>query len=309
MSHDVSSTNKHASGLTIVELMVALACFSIILSGIYLLFFQQNRHIAAEEEIIDLQLNGRVAMDRLNFIFRHAGFGCKDSFSKGDSMSGDDPDGSSVSIDSVLWDVQNTSVNGTNSDAVVVVYGFRKVAEVDGSHPNSPVNFKNIGSPSINTNSDRFHNYLAFAPDIQGNRVYRVTDASDPYDFSQNIDTLEDEAAVYMVVPVRVKVVDDVLYFQNFVYSSLSNKEDYWKIAEHVQVLQLQYTTDGSTWVDNPADPESIRGVQYFLLMKSERVDPDYTDTKSYTLAGQTVGPFQDHYHRKLFQGRVWLRN
>lgn len=288
-----------------VELMVALACFSVVLSGIYLIFFNQNRHIAAEEEIIEIELNGRVAKERLNFLFRHVGFGCKDSFVAGGSMSGNDPDASGVTINSALWDIQNTTANGTNSDSVVAVYGFRKVAEVDGQQNTTPVDLKNIGSPSITTSQTDFKNYVAFAPNMEGNAFYRVTDASDPYDFEQNIDLLTDEADVYMVVPVRIKVVNEVLQFQNFAYTN----SNLWEIAEHIQSLQLQYTTDGSTWEDNPADLEDVIGVSFFVLTRTQRPDPDYTDTKSYTMAGQTVGPFQDSFHRKLFQGTVWLRN
>ena len=261
-----------------------------------------------------MQLNGRVAMERLNFIFRHAGFGCKDSFATGGSMDGEEPDGSTVSIDSVLWDIQNTTANGTNSDSVVVAYGFRRVAK-DTVISGSDVNCNRTNGPTITNNGDAndvddFKNYLAFVPDTGGNRFYQVqtvslTGKNYVINLFQSNEELESGADVYMVVPVRIMVVNNLLSFKNFAYKS----SNLWEIAEHIQSLQLQYTTDGSTWEDNPADLEDVIGVSFFVLTRTQRPDPDYTDTKSYTMAGQTVGPFQDSFHRKLFQGTVWLRN
>jgi type IV pilus assembly protein PilW len=293
------------SGLTLVELLISITCLLLILAGVYDVFSRQSETATAEQEILNMQMSSRVAIERLGFVFGNAGFGCRDSFNDGETMSGDDPDGNgSVTVDQVFWDIQNNNVNGTNPDSVVVTYGFRKVAEVDGLHNSTTsVDFKNIGSPSITTSD--FKKYLCFFPNIEGDLFYEVDDATDPFGITKETPQLSDDSEVYMVTPVRIKLVDECLYLQNFAYS----QTNLWEAVENIQDLQLQYTTDGTSWVDNPADPEDVIGVRIFVLARTERRDPGYSDSKTYELAGQTVGPFNDPYHRKVAQTTVWVRN
>lgn len=299
------SNSNFSSGMTIIELLVATACLSVVMGGILVFFSAQSKTATFEREIVDMQLNSRVAMERLTYIFSHAGYGCSDSFQDGQVMSGDDPDLGNVNIDSFLWDIQNN--NATSPDSVVVVYGFHKIAEIDGDYnsTNIGIDFKNKGNPDITTSNTDFKNYINFFPNVEGNEFYRVTSGSDPYDLDQAIELLTNESSVYMVTPTRVKVANGTLQLQNFCYST----NGMWDIAENIQDIQLQYTTDGSSWVDVPSDPNDVIGVSIELLARTDDPDPDYRDVKTYTLAGQTVGPFNDAFHRKYSRARVWLRN
>ncbi len=288
-----------------MELLISITCLLLILAGVYDVFSRQSETSTVEQEILNMQMSSRVAIERLGFVFSNAGFGCRDSFDHGKTMSGDDPDGNgTVTVNQVFWDIQNNNVNGTNPDSVVATYGFRLVAEVDGLHNSTTsVDFKNVGSPNITTSD--FKKYLCFFPNIEGDLFYEVTDATDPYDLDQETPQLSDDSEVYMVTPVRVKLVNETLYLQNFAYTQTK----LWESAENIQDLQLQYTTDGTSWVDNPADPEDVIGVRIFVLARTERPDPGYSDSKTYELAGQSVGPFNDPFHRKVAQTTVWVRN
>lgn len=299
---------RHASsGMTIVELLIASTCMILVMGAVFVIFSSQSKTATYEREIIDMQLNSRVAMERLTFLFSHAGYGCSDSFKNGKTMSGDDPDSNAtITINSVLWDVQDNNATGWTPDSVGVVYGFKKVTEVFGSYSNtsSNIDLENNPSPQIKSTTTEFKNYISFYPNIEGDEFYQVMDASDPYDVDESVELLLDDSAVYMVTPTRIRVVNGTLQFQNFCYDS-----GMWSIADNIQDLQFRYTTDGTNWVDVPSDPSDVIGVSFELLARTDDPDPSYTDVKTYTLGGQSVGPFNDSFHRKLSRARVWLRN
>lgn len=300
--------------MTIVELLIATTCMALVMGAVFVIFSSQSKTSTFEREIINMQLNSRVAMERLSFIFSHAGFGCTDSFQDGKTMTGDDPDNATMPIDSFLWDITNQNATGYSPDSVVVVYGFRKVAEVDGEHSNlnPSKNFKNFDGPTISSTSSKFKKYITFFPNIDGNKVYEVTSGSDPYILDESIEILLDETNVYMVTPNRVKVFNGNLQFQNFCYDS-----DGWDIATNIQDVQFRYTTDGSTWVEVPGKPNDVIGVAINLLVRSESEDPNYKDVKTYEYqwpdgSTEIVGPFNgtlNKYHRKHSRAHVWLRN
>ncbi len=303
---EIVRTNESIeTGFTFVELLIAATCMLFIVGAAYGVFSQQTRQTRAEQYAVEMQMNSKVAMERLYFIFSHAGFGCSDSFAAGTSMSGDDPEGASATVTSSIWDIQNSDP-GTGSDSVVVVYGFRKVGEVDGDHTDASfLDIKNAEGPSISSSTSLFKRYVCIFPDEDANQFYQITGSSDPYSLGSTIDSVTDESTVYMVTPVRIMLDDQVLLFKNFVYTSL----EYWEVADGIENLQLQYTTDGSTWSDTVSDPSDVIGVKVFLLVRSEEPEPGFTSDAVFTLAGQPLGPFTDHYHRKLHQEVVWIRN
>ncbi|MEA3347994.1 MAG: PilW family protein, partial [Pseudomonadota bacterium] len=96
-------------------------------------------------------------------------------------------------------------------------------------------------------------------------------------------------------------------------------------VADNIQDLQFQYGIDTGTdgqidsWVDNPTDITQIRAIRVFILARTGKIDKEYTDTKTYTLAGGTVGPFTGtdsanlntykHVHRYLLESTITVRN
>ncbi len=295
---------RSKAGMTLVELLVAMACLAIVMGAVYQMFWGQSKIATAEQQILELQRNARVASERLSFLIANAGFGCSGSF-PGSTLTGDDPDGGTIAINSVVSDIVNVSP-GNGSDSVVFTLGFKKVAEVDGGHnQTNSIDFKNVGTPSITTSTNDFKNNISFYPNINGNLVYTVIDASDPYEVDSEVAYLGDGSSVFMVSPVRVKKQGNELYLQNFSYSS----SQFWSVAKNLENIQFQYTEDGNGWKDVPDDIDNVIGVKYFLLFKSGREDPGYRNTNNYTMAGVTLPKYNDAYHRYLTQETVWIRN
>lgn len=306
---------KSARGFTLTELMVTLVCVTVIIGAIFSSFGSQIRIEGGQQNVLDMQANSRIVMDELTWLFRHAGYGCEDSFGAGNTMTGNDPeDGSTLTLGSVL-DITNNVSAGTvlNPDEVIVITGFTKVAEVNGDHSNTAnITLKNVDTPTISTAVTDFKQYITFSP-YSGNVFFQVSTESNPYVVDRPVLRLDADSDVYMVAPTRVQVRNDIdrtLLFQNFAYSSTPDPNQFWEVADGIEDLQFQYTTDnGATWVDDPVNPAEVQAVRIFLLARSTITDANYSDVKTYDLAGQTVGPFNDNFHRSLSTTTVWLRN
>lgn len=65
---------KHQSGFTLVELLVVILIFGIFAGAVYSLYIAHMKTVIAREEVLDVQQNVRIAMDRLTRDLRMAGF-------------------------------------------------------------------------------------------------------------------------------------------------------------------------------------------------------------------------------------------
>lgn len=345
----IKIVNPDHRGFTLIELLVAMTAAMILIGALVLVFLSQSKMSASEEEMLSLQLNLRVATQRLSHALSHAGFGSSDSFQNGSSMTGNEP--GSGAIDPPITRFVSHIGNGTSGtpnltslspDSVIIVYGFRKigteVAEIIS--PNS-VRLTGDLSPAPDPNTGNFRRYFSFFPNFAGNVFYELTNISSrTLTFSTSVDAPRGSSA-YMVVPIRIQVANfvkenrlgqnitmPVLQLKNFAYDSALG----WIGAEHIEDLQIQYSIDGKTWfdsIDDSADLQKIRKIRFWVLGRSENQTGtqsqvfEITDLKANLGASDMcivppvdgacviyrVGPFNDGHARMLSRGEVVLRN
>ena len=77
---------RSPKAFSLTELMVTLVVSSLLVSGIVTGYLVQKRSYEDEGALIDMQLSGRLAMNRITEIIRNAGLGCRDNFPPGDSQ-------------------------------------------------------------------------------------------------------------------------------------------------------------------------------------------------------------------------------
>jgi prepilin-type N-terminal cleavage/methylation domain-containing protein len=65
-------TNK---GVTLIELLIALVISSILIAGLYRVFIGQHKSYTVQEQVVDMQQNVRVSINRMMSEIRMAGFG------------------------------------------------------------------------------------------------------------------------------------------------------------------------------------------------------------------------------------------
>lgn len=83
-------------------------------------------------------------------------------------------------------------------------------------------------------------------------------------------------------------------------------------IADYVEAVEFNYVLDdGSTSSSvSGAKMNRIEAVQISLLIRSSKIDPQYTNTKIYTTYANTDwGPFNDNYRRHLAMVNIKIRN
>ncbi len=67
--------NKHkSSGFTLIELMIAMTIGVLVMAAVMTAFISQHRSYLAQDDIIDMQQNGRAAMDMLTRDIRTVGY-------------------------------------------------------------------------------------------------------------------------------------------------------------------------------------------------------------------------------------------
>jgi len=71
---------RSRKAFTLPELMVTLVVSGLLVSGIVSGYMVQKRSYEDEASLIDMQMNGRLATDRVAEVIRNAGLGCKDNF-------------------------------------------------------------------------------------------------------------------------------------------------------------------------------------------------------------------------------------
>jgi len=99
---------------------------------------------------------------------------------------------------------------------------------------------------------------------------------------------------------------------ESFAGSKRLRRDDFTSreiLDQAVDGLQFEYLLDDGAIVDQPADTKNVRGIRISLLVRSLRHDRDYIDTGSYTLANQVYGPFRDHFRRQLVTRLVEVKN
>ncbi|WP_028571979.1 PilW family protein [Desulfonatronum lacustre] len=345
--------NSNGDGFTIVELIIAMLAMMVLIGALVLVFISQSRMSVSEEEMLSLQMNLRVATERLSHAFSHAGFGGYDSFQDGFSMTGNEPGAGNITINTFVSNIENgESISTTlDPDSLVIVYGFKKIGTVDSITDNVVQLKSGSGYPAPSPLPDQdvnlFKRYFYFFPNYEGN-VFSVLDPSAnvadggrKLTFLRNVDAPE-EATMYMVSPSRIQIVETAktnrigktitiptLYLKNFAYTSAQ----YWIVAENIEDLQVQYSTDGEKWLDDPVNLLDIRKIRFWVVGRSENQtgvqsqvfevtdltknigEPVDMCIEQYTEDGDShcvmyrVGPFSDGYARMLSRGEVVLRN
>ncbi|NWG04882.1 MAG: prepilin-type N-terminal cleavage/methylation domain-containing protein [Syntrophaceae bacterium] len=66
---------KKEKGLTLIELLIAIVISALIIAGLYRTFIGQQKTYSVQEQIVEIQQNARVAVNRMMSEIRMAGFG------------------------------------------------------------------------------------------------------------------------------------------------------------------------------------------------------------------------------------------
>ena len=299
--------------------MVVLAILGIVVVGVLGLVTRQNKAYHSEEAIIDMQMNNRVAMDRIVYFIRMAGFGCRGNISATNPITVN----ASTSFNTVI----TATNNSTSSDTLTIISGLRRVGVVtdindaDGDG-NDTSNEKFPPSTTIQVTMD------PNAPDFDDGSTYPykryfyvspassrnfLTIANGGVNNSTNTILTKEGGSiivyegniVYTVRPYTIRLYTDS---QGISCLGIDDGSGIKSFAENIEDLQFQYGWDqdgdgqfdpNSEWADDPSGNEDqVRAVKIYLLARSTHPDRDFTDLhdddaatagKQYTIADHTI--------------------
>ncbi len=270
---------KKFSGITLIELLVAVSILTLVIFGAYNLFISQHKAHIIHQQVVDMQQNARIALEMLVRDLRLAGIGCEPSQTIVTSDGGGtNPDAitirggesfimttvpSPVNQSSSTFDVN--SVAGFNVGDVCVIYGGGEWTKFTVTHVLD-------GSVKLQ------HNPAA--------------DYNSPGGFGFTYPT-GSVVRKYQEVTYQIDITDSA-------HPELTKTESgsAQTVAANIEDLQFVYTlADGST-SSSPASPGNIRLVKITLRARTDREDAKWTDA--------TYG---DGYRRRTLSSYVRVRN
>ncbi len=331
-SHTVQRTmdalrRRHA-GMTLIELMVALAIGAFLMIGAVKVFMQGRTTFRITESISRLQENGRFALDAIEPDIRMAHFfGLTARTTKIQNRAGPaDPNGLGVDTCGVNWliDFDNSiqATNGSapfpwacaawsgaaaNADTLVV----RRVAQ-DVTAPAA------LTAGQMYIHSARFVDAQIFQGPPAPSGFNPTT--SETHAMVVNGYYIDNGSALGPNIPsLRRKFLQ--------ADGRIGDEE----VLPGVEDMQIQLGVDmdatgqpnrGS--IDryvNPGDPiitpgnaafnpdAEILAVRIWLRVRAENIENGFTDTTVYQYADQNVGPFGDNFRRIVVSKTIYLRN
>ncbi len=301
--------------------MVVMVILAVIIVGVFGVVVTQNKAYHSEEDIIEMQANAQMALQRLNRLIRLAGYGCKDSFgtnmasgnlaTKGDVAP--NPLTSLLLVNG-LNDYNNdndySNEKDPGTDDLTIVSAFKYLGKVIAVPAGNQVTLNVIGTLKAD-DVDIAKSYFYVSP-AADQRFHIADNVTGNTITSHDFINAQVNDPVYQVQAFTIRLVAGNLRIDDNVNSSTASLD----VAENIENLQFQYGIDTDndghldSWVDNPsANLRQVKAVRVFILARTPNEDRDYTDKKTYNLGSTSVGPFNDGYHRYQLSTIIMMRN
>jgi type IV pilus assembly protein PilW len=310
------SLPQRQTGLSLVELMVAMTIGLLILLGLGTLYVQNNRTQMEIERNSRQIENGRYALQLLVEDIRLAGYLGESHAITPASTLPTDPCSSTLS--DLLAGV-TVHVQGFNNDdgdlSCVTDYRGGDVIVVRRAATCTSANPTEVGCPGI----------IASTPYLQTSSC-----SADTTPF-----LLDSDTANLTLRPVNCSGTANIRRFLTHIYYIANNNIGSdgiptlkrWELggsnnpvplAEGIENLQFEYGIDN----DNNGTPDEYKAtpanlgewlntmaVKVHLLSRNESASPGHTDGKTYNLGGQALGPFNDAFRRHVYSSTAILYN
>jgi type IV pilus assembly protein PilW len=320
--HSVNKTTQ--SGLTLVELMVALAIGSFLMVGAIQIYNQSRQAFVVNESIARVQETAQFAMDTIEADLRMAsnwGRNSRGLAVEGRAILGNaNPTGlTTVPTDcGADWVTDlGTPIDGSNNS-----YGLA-CAGIDGTAANSDV--ITVRRASVNAVAPVAGRLQIQTTRIQGQLFEGGTI---PGAFSPADSTTHNlMVSSYYVAPTSGLVAGvPTLRRQRLVAGATGAEIDDEEVAPGVENLQIQFgiDVDRDNTVDryvNPGDPiydpaavgyipgARVMTARVWLLVRGINLEPGVRDTRSYVQGDVTIGVLNDDFRRMQVSKTILLRN
>lgn len=265
--------------MTLIELLVALSISGILVAGVYRTFVSQQHTYTVQEQVVDMQQNVRLAINRMTRELRMAGFGRMDAtFFGGGGMHG-------------IY--KNVITPGGDGKSVTVVGGYQTATTLSANalagsniiQVNDATPLDIAGKKYISINGLESHRIKS----ITGNQIEFFTGEI------LNVDHLAGEP-VFLIMAITYSLG----VFEG--KSALLRDENLGlgpqPVAENIENLQFRYVMNTGETLDvvPAARFNDIRMIQVNIVARTDRTDPELAK----------VG---DGFRRRTLTSNIQLRN
>jgi len=301
---------KQESGVTLIELVIALTISAILVGGTYSLFVTQQKTFSVQHQVAALQQDARAALGMMSQEIRMAGFlvgaGSGSGFTDGTN---------NIAINGCSNAV--VPVNSTTApDAITVVYAAEELGQIQSVSTGVVTLDTNVDSYFKDSGGSLIAARLFVAFEFRPDKLYRVT-AVDGTSV-----TVTNVPALGIPSGTRVYGVRAITYSVNA--GILSRNENSGDGAQPlagdgastvVEDMQFAYQVRGdSSWYHGGALPAGmanadIRTVRMSLLIRTAIEDSDETGYSRTALEDHVAAAASDGYRRRIYSTVVKIRN
>jgi len=252
---------RACKGLTLIELLVAMAISSILIAAIYRTFMGQHKTYTVQEQVVDMQQNVRVAINRMMREIRMAGFGnVIDILSLSGGVNG----------------FTQVITPGSNSfgNTITIVGGFKQIRRDNGD----PILIASASGNQITLNyaTDEFdgnaHRFICIGG-IESNTVQSR---------SERILTLDEPLRYTHPSGTPIHKIQAITYDRNLsdgktvIRRNENTGGGSQPVAEHIETLHFRFTLEDGSESDFPVDPSKIRMVKVTVTARTSMSDPEF---------------------------------
>jgi type IV pilus assembly protein PilW len=259
-------------GMTLIELLVALTISGILVAGVYRTFVSQQHTYTVQEQIVDMQQNVRLAINRMTRELRMAGFGRVASFFANGGKHG--------AFQHVV-----TPVGGNK---VTVVGAYQAITTLSANATS--------GSKTIQVNdASGFNTGLKQYLSINGTESLQIQKITgNQIDFQGGTQLADDHLAgepIFLVMAITYSL--GVSEGKSALLRDDNLGQGPQPVAENIDDLQFAYLDSNG----NPtANPDDIRMIQVTIIARTDKTDPELAK----------VG---DGFRRRTLTSNIQLRN
>ncbi len=272
MNAVINSLMLKRNGVTLIELLIALVISSILVAGLYRTFLGQQKTANVQEQVIDMQQNARLAIQRMMREIRMAGFG-----NISDVLPLNAHDGP---FNSTITPGDGVNGVGQNDDRITIIGAFERISTLKSDVPSGTnvIELQGYGS-EFNTANKK---YLS----IGGIEAMGITDVTgNTITFGGSLkNSYPAGTSVYKIEAITYSLNWD----PNHPTRPILRREDNTNgggamgLADNIENLQFHYLLADGTESDAPANPANVRVVQVTITARTKDPDPTYKGGDGY---------------------------